>query len=119
MAFDVEIGGSPAVKFEKVGDEGTIRLTDVKDVQVTDLDGKPKVYDDGNPMMQWVFTGVDVSDGEERRIFAKGQMKQAIRDAVKKAGAAAFEPNATLRVRHNATKASEKRGFNDQKLYEA
>lgn len=123
--------GAPAFSFENVGDtvKGVIIASEVsqqRDFQT----GKPKFYDDGNPMMQLVVTlATDLRDPERpdddghRRIFAprtgKPQsMFQAIRTVVQRSGGR-LEEGGTLAVKHVGTEASETRGFNPRKLYEA
>lgn len=67
---------SPVVKFASKGDSITGIVTGVDQVQQTTLEGTPKTYDDGNPMMQVVVTLAIETDDEDdpglRRLFLKG-----------------------------------------------
>jgi hypothetical protein len=119
-------GGVPAAKFETIGTvvKGVIVAADV--TQQTDIStGQPKNWPDGNPMMQVVVTlqtdqrdaNVDDDDGT-RRLFVRGQMQAAVRDALRKAGAK-LEVGGTLAVQYEADEPAKQRGFNPKKLYRA
>lgn len=120
-------GGIAAAKFPEIGTvvKGTIVNTEV--VQQTDYaTGEPKVWSDGKPMMQAVFTlQTDERDAEidgdtgMRKLYVKGAMQQAVRDAVKQAGASKIEVGGIIAVQYVADKASEKRGFNPAKQFKA
>lgn len=87
-------GGVPSAKFDNVGDlvKGTVVASEVTQ-QVDFATKKPKFYDDGNPMMQAVITlqtdqrdpSIEDDDGR-RKVYVKGQMTQALRDALRAAG---------------------------------
>lgn len=104
-------GGVPAAKFPMIGTvvKGTIVGSDVQ--QQLDFDtGKPKFFDDGKPMMQAVITlqtdDRDPSiDGDEglRRVFVRGQMTAAVREALRTAGAK-LEVGGTLAVQFTEEK---------------
>lgn len=92
---DLLSSGSPVVKFPEIGDKVVGTVTSVERTQQTDFDtGKPAFWDDGNPRMQYVFTlatderdaDIDGDDGT-RRLFARGQMERAIKDAIRSSGA--------------------------------
>lgn len=119
-------GGIPACKFPTIGTtvKGTVQNSEV--VQQTDFaTSKPKFYDDGNPMMQVVITlatdehdpQVDNDDGQ-RKLYVKGQMRQAVAEALRKAGAK-LEKGGMLAVQYVEDKPSETRGFNPTKVYRA
>lgn len=119
-------GGVPSAKFPTIGTvvKGTIVDSDV--TQQTDLDGTAKVWSDGKPMLQAVITlQTDERDPEVdgdtglRKIYVKGQMQAAVRDAVKQAGAQGLDVGGTLAVQYTADKAVEKRGHNPAKQYVA
>lgn len=92
-ALDFLMGsGAPALSFPEIGTvhEGIVRSYEKK--QQTDIDRKPKFYDNGDPMMQLVITleteerdPADDDDDGMRRLFVKGSMLVAVRDAVKAA----------------------------------
>ena len=129
-------GGGKAAKFESLGDsvEGTI--TDVKLSQQTDMETQaPLTWSDGSPRMQLVISlQTELSDGENddgiRRLFAKGgnyevatgsgkSLKDAIADAVKKAGVKSIDEGGTLKVAYTGEGKRTNRGFSAPKLYKA
>lgn len=129
-------GGGKAAKFEEVGDavEGTI--DDVKLTQQTGMeDNLPLTWPDGSPRMQLVITlRTDEREGADddgvRRIYAKGgryeaasgtgtSMKDAIADAVKKAGAKGIDEGGRLKVAHTGIGKKTNRGFSPPKLFRA
>ena len=129
-------GGSKAAKFENIGDTVEGKITDVVVSQQTDMEtNAPLTWADGSPRKQLVVTLMtdERSDGEDdgtRRIFAKGgsyeaaegsgtSMKDAIADAVKKAGAKSLDTGGTLKVGFTGMGKKTNRGFNAPKLYRA
>lgn len=119
-------GGIPACKFPIIGTtvKGTVANSEV--VQQTEFaTGTPKTYTDGNPMMQVVITlatderdpQIDGDDGQ-RKLYVKGQMRQAVAEALRKAGAK-LEKGGVLAVQYVEDKPSETRGFNPTKVYRA
>lgn len=74
-------GGAPGAKFEKVGDHCTGTVVSYETTQQRDMEGNPKEYGDGNPMMQLVVTvqteDVSEDDDGKRRIFLKGSKSNA------------------------------------------
>lgn len=92
-------GGAPAAKFVTPGDKCVGVITSYRLQQQTEFSankavkGKPKVYDDGNPVMEVVFilqtderdTEVEFDDGR-RTIYARGRMLGAIKQAFRAAG---------------------------------
>jgi hypothetical protein len=129
-------GGGKAAKFEEVGDEVAGVITEVVVGQQTDMEtGAPLTWSDGSPRKQLVVTlTTDERNGDDddgtRRVYAKGgnyevasgtgtSMKQAIADAVKKAGASSIEEGGKLRVAHTGMGKKTNRGFSAPKLYRA
>jgi|SRR5215471_6838313 len=129
-------GGGKAASFDNIGDtvEGTI--TDVKLTQQTSMeDNTPLTWADGSPRMQLVLTlQTDQRSGEDddgtRRLYAKGgryeaaegtgtSMKDAIADAIKKAGASRIEEGGHLKVGHTGLGKKTNRGYSAPKLYRA
>lgn len=119
-------GGAPAAKFPTPGTtyKGIIESAIVS--QQTDLDGNPKTWKDGNPSMQLVVTiatderdpAIDDDDGM-RRLFVKGQMLAAVKEALKKAGCKSIDAGGTLAVQYKEDGPVTKAGFNAPKLYVA
>jgi hypothetical protein len=106
-AFLMGGGGAPTAKFPAPGTTVSGRITEPPQVQQQrDVQsGQPKHWPDGNPMMQLVVTvqtdqrdPVVSEDDGRRRIFVKGQMKNAIQDAVKLVGARGLEVGGLLSV---------------------
>ena len=115
--------GAPAAKFPEIGDtvKGTVVASEVR--QQTKLeDGTPLTWDDGRPRMQLVVT-IDTgelgdADTTERRLFAKGNMLTAIKQAVKEGGGLLLN-GGELTVRYIGDGEQKTRGFNPPKLYKA
>ncbi|ODA69250.1 hypothetical protein [Streptomyces sp. AVP053U2] len=120
--------GAPTAKFPTPGTTIGGRITEPPKVeQQRDIQsGEAKFWSDGNPMMQLVVTvqtdqrdpAIEDDDGR-RRIFVKGQMKNAVADAVRQAGAKGLEVGGTLHVRYTHDGEQTKRGFSAPKQYAA
>ena len=75
-------GGSPSFKFAAIGDTVKGKVIGGEKRQDTDLQGTPKTWDDGSPMLQLVVTlqtdersnEIEDDDGR-RRIYIKFNMK--------------------------------------------
>lgn len=120
------MGGSvTSAKFESINDSVTGTIVEEPEVrQQTDLDtGLPKTWPDGRPMMQLVVTlqtelHEDADDDGLRRVYVKGKsLTEAVRDAVRKAGAKGLEVGGRLQVVYVGDGEVKKRGFNPPKLY--
>ena len=104
---------APALKFDTIGTtfEGVIVDSEVRDV--TDfVTGDVQVYADGRPKKQLHVT-IDV-DGEQRSLWAKGQMLVALREAL--AGSKLVN-GGTLKVRYDSDKPNDNPRLNAQKIY--
>ena len=117
-------GGAPSAKFGEIGATVTGTILDKEMRDQTDFTtGKVLTWDDGNVKRQLVVTlqteqGDGPDDDGARRIYIKGQMQAAIREAVLKAGAQDINPGGTLTVQYYAD--GEKKGrLNPAKLYRA
>lgn len=105
-------------KFKDVGDLVKIRITDLQQREQTDFrSGEVLRWKDGSPKMQYVFHGTDVETGEETRIFAKGFMLGAIKDALRAANAN-VEEGGILAVQFTHEEQTEP-GLNPAKKYKA
>lgn len=120
--------GAKSAKFETVGAVVGGKIVDEPQiVQQKDIKtGAPKFWDDGNPMNQLVVKVQtdqrepdDNDDDGIRAIYIKAQMRQAVADAVRKAGAKSLEIGGELQVKFTGTEPSTTKGFNDKKLYAA
>lgn len=117
-------GGITAAKFPTIGTivKGVVVRSEAS--QQTEFgSNKPKVYDDGNPIMQVIVTlQTDERDGSEddgqRKLYVRGQMMAAVSSALK-AASAKLEVGGTLAVRYESDKPAEKPGFNPAKQYVA
>ncbi len=117
-ANDLLMGsGTPAVKFDAIGDgiKGTVQGH--RTVQQRDYkskaplfweNGKPSTIDTGDPVMQPVFTLfvqglVSATDEGKRDLYCGSKnIREAVRDAVLKAGASQMEMGAMLTVQYVA-----------------
>lgn len=112
-------GGAPTFKFDTLGDTVKGMITEVEKRQQTDLKTKElKTWNDGSPMWQYVISLADGSE-EGTRIFAKGQMLTAIREAVKASPEGKLEVGGQLAVKWDSEGEPPERGFNPPKLYVA
>lgn len=97
-------------------------------MQQRDIDsGKPLVWDDGTPRWQLVVNlatslrdpALDADDGE-RALYVKGKsMTQALREAVRRAGAPGLEVGGTLTVTYIGDGEARNKAFSPPKLYSA
>jgi hypothetical protein len=120
-------GGVTSFKFDAIGAtaKGTIESLDM--MQQKDFtSGALLTWEDGRPKMQLrIVLATDQRDPEiadddgHRAIYVKGQMQQAVRVALKTAGAQKIEVGGTLAVRYDSDGEPPKRGLNAPKLYKA
>lgn len=123
--------GAPSAKFVNIGDKVVGTITDVSTSQQREFKtGKPEVWDDGKPKMQLVITlatderdpSIEADDGT-RRVYAPawakpGSVFDALRNAVKAAGASGLDNGGKLAVVFTGTEAQDA-GLSPRKLYEA
>lgn len=118
----LEGGGAPVAKFTTPGDTHKGRLVNSLRRQQTDLEGKPKFYDDGNVMWELVLT-IDTDTPDDngitlRRLFVKGKGVDAVREAVKEAGAPMTE-GGVLTLRYTGDGEQTRKGYSPPKLFKA
>ena len=117
--------GIPSFKFETISDTARGSIVSLEMQQQRDFTTQqPMTWDDGRPRMQLrIVLATDANDGEDddghRAIYVKGNMQQAIRDAIRAAGAQKIEVGGTLAVRYDGDGEPPKRGLNAPKLYKA
>lgn len=117
--------GGRTAKFHEVGAKvsGYVQTTEVR--QQTDFDtNAPLFWDDGKPRMELVITiETDERDDDDddgiRKLYVKGQMQQAIADAVRKAGQRGLAIGGRLAVKFNDEEPPTKKGRSPKKLYVA
>lgn len=117
--------GTKSFKFEAEGDtvKGTIvnlEMQQQRDFKTNEL----KVWDDGKPMMQLrLVLATDLhendDDNGQRAVYVRGQMQQAVREAIKNAGATSIEEGGTLAVKYEGDGTASNPKFNAPKLYRA
>lgn len=121
-------GGIASAKFPTIGTRVTGRVTEKPQVQQQrDINsGELKYWSDGQPMRQLAVTlATDerdpkiTDDDGTRRIYVKAQMKNAVADAVRRAGASGLEVGGILTVTYVRDGEASKRGFNPPKEYTA
>lgn len=119
-------GGSPAASFKAIGDSITGVITDAVARQQTDFDdGTPLTWDNGDPMMEVVLTlstslrdkEIEDDDGS-RRVFCRGQMLTAMKQAVRKAKDKKPRIGGRITITHTDLGEVKKKGFNAPKLFE-
>lgn len=100
-------GGVTSAKFPTIGTTVTGRITERPTVeqQKDYTTGEAKFWDDGSPQMQLVVTlataerdPANPDDDGARRVYVKGQMKTAVAQAVRTAGARGLEVGGVLTV---------------------
>lgn len=119
--------GIKSFKFEQVNATAKGPILSLEMQQQRDIkDNTPKWWDDAKsqPMMQLrVVLKTDERDGDDddgaRAIYVRGQMQQAVRDAVKAAGANVIEEGGILAVQYTGNGTASKPGFNPPKEYRA
>jgi hypothetical protein len=75
---------APSLKFAQEGDTVSIVVeTLVKQQETAFGTGEPVTWADGRPKYQWLVTGT--SGGEEARLYIKGYMVDALKEALRKA----------------------------------
>lgn len=119
--------GTRSFKFDTVDAtaKGTIVTLDMQQ-QRDYKTGQPKWWDDqkSQPMMQLrIVLATDERDGDDdnghRAIYVKGNMQQAVRDAIKAAGAEKIEEGGTLAVQYYGNGTTTDPKMNPPKLYKA
>lgn len=125
--MDLLLGGSPAVKFPEVGTVVRGKVLGQKKQQSKDMaTGELKVWDDGTPVWEIVFTlatddrdpAIEDDDGN-RRLFARGQMLKAIGQALREAKWSRSLVGGTLAVKYQKDGEATRRGFSPPKVYAA
>ena len=119
--------GAPTAKFKSIGDfvKGVV-CAKPETKQSTDIDGKPKFYDDGQPMWDVIITlqtderddAISDDDGR-RRVYVSGKMLGAVKAALREAGARGSIEGGTLVIRYVGDGEATRKGYNAPKLYEA
>ncbi|MFE7077906.1 hypothetical protein ACFU96_48350 [Streptomyces sp. NPDC057620] len=128
-ADDFLLGGSvPSAKFPTIGTTVTGRVTERPSVeQQRDFTtGELKWWEDGKPQLQLVVT-VSTSerdpenpdDDGTRRFYIKGQLKNAVAQAVRSAGAKGVEVGGTLTITYARDGQKSNPRFNAPKEYTA
>lgn len=119
--------GTRSFKFDSAGVTAKGTIVSLEMQQQRDIKNSlPKFWDDAKtqPMMQLrIVLQTDERDGEDddgqRAIYVKGNMQQAVRDAVKTAGASQIEEGGTLAVQYVKDGVPTNVGFNPPKEYRA
>lgn len=120
-------GGHKAATFpdEQFGHTVGGRIVD-KPVTTQQLDfdsRQPKFYDDGNPMWQVVVAVQAQPAGDDddgiRAFYLKSQMKKAVQEAVRRAGATRLEVGGELHIRYVRDEPNSRGRGKPKKIYEA
>lgn len=108
--------GNAGVSFDSIGDKIRGQIVGAKLVPQKDFaTGEVKRFDTGEEMNQFLFTLL--VDGEKRDLYAKGQMRSAIREAVAGSPKGKIEEFAWLEVEYIEDEPAKKRGYNPKKIY--
>jgi hypothetical protein len=121
-------GGAKSAKFETIGTlVGGVITAEPTMQQQKDIETqKPKFWDNGDPMMQMVVKvqtnlreAGDTDDDGVRAFYIKGQMRDAVRDAVKAAGQKGLHVGGTLEIVYAGDGVAKNKGFTAPKQYQA
>ncbi|WP_063735586.1 hypothetical protein [Streptomyces sp. RTd22] len=121
-------GGVPSAKFPAIGTSVSGRITERPTVeqQRDYTTGDLKFWDDGKPQMQLVVTLAtserdpeNPEDDGARRLYVKGQMKNAVASAVRQAGARGLEVGGVLSVMYSGDGERKNPRFNAPKNFSA
>lgn len=118
--------GVPSAKFPSIGTTVSGRIRAYEKTQQRDIDGNPKSWDDGQPMWQIVFTletddrdpEIEHDDGT-RKVYAKAQMLNAIREAVRATGHQGDLVGGMLAVKYTQDGPQKNRAYSAPKQYAA
>lgn len=118
-------GGVPSASFLEVGAVHRGRIRSYELQQQRDFaTGNPKIFDNGDPMMQVCFTleteerdTANEDDDGLRKVYAKGQMLDAVRQAIRKAKHKGSLVGGVLAVKYEANGEPSRVGFNAPKVY--
>lgn len=116
--------GVASAKFESIGTmvDGMIESMEVRN-QTDIKTGEVQTWNDGNVKKQLVVTlQTDQFDDDDddglRRVFVKGQMSKALRDAVRKTGERGIADGGRLAVKYVGDGEQAQRGFSPPKQYQ-
>jgi hypothetical protein len=128
--IDEEVSGllSPSIrtaKFDTVGRvyKGTVLAARAR--QVTDMQtGQPQFWPNGDPRKEVLIDlQTDERDSEDddgvRRVYVKGGMVAAVREALAAAKVKSLEVGGKLSIKYTGDGEATQRGFNPPKLYAA
>ena len=118
-------GGGKSASFKSAGDTVSGIIAAMEERQQTDFDsGKPLEWDDGKPKMHLVVTlltdeSVDEDDDGMRRLYVKGNLQRAIREAVLKSGSRTIKDGSSLTVKYIGDDVAARKGMSGAKKYAA
>ena len=112
----------PSVTFPEIGTKVEGVILDVDTADQRDLDGNVRTFENGQVRRQVILTlqtkerAHDDDDGR-RRLFVKGQMTKAFREAIKKANAPGPRPGGNVTVTYTEDGEARGKGYNAPKVY--
>lgn len=120
-------GGIPSATFPEIGAGVAGEILGYELQQQRSFDtGEPLFWDDGAPRQQVAITlqtqvrDVSIEDDDgRRRIYAKAQMREAIRTAIRESGHKGDIAGGRLKVTYTGNGKATKKGLNPPKVYEA
>ena len=118
-------GGAKSATFKSSGDSVSGVIASMEERQQTDFDsGELLEWKDGKPRMHLVVTlltdeSVDEDDDGMRRLYVKGNLQRAIREAVLKSGSRTIKDGACLTVQYIGDDVPTRKGMSGAKKYSA
>lgn len=112
----------PTCTFAEKGTKHSGIILDIATGVQTDPDGTVKRFGDGSARRQVILTlQTNLKDNEDddgrRRLFVKGQMLKAAREATRKVKAPGPRPGGVITVTYSGDEASTRPGFSGAKVY--
>lgn len=108
----------PSVKFPTVGSQfhGIVESQETAQQREYNPDGPGdlRFWPDGRPMLQVILTCQDASTGETVKLYVKGKMLQAAKQAVLQAGLKSFVPGTHIMVEHTGVAANRAKEYSVQ-----
>jgi hypothetical protein len=124
IAKELTRSGGASAKWDAIGDVRRITITDEPEKRQASKYGtdEPETWSNGDPVWQFVFSGIDPDTGEETRFFCKeGAQLPAVKEALRSAGVGSGHSfiGGTLAIKWTGEEPSKTKGFANKKTWSA